>query len=142
MKKVIAIVGMIMFAVCLMAQRPVYRYETITLAAGVTNRSVNIPISDEGVDSYREIDRLVVNHTSGNGTGVVTFAAMDIGTTYTLYTASDLTNGATAFDWPKYSYVVATTTNKQAYAVNMMKVTVTQPTFALPNVYRVSVYAK
>lgn len=142
MKKLMTIVGMVMVAVCIMAQSPVYRYETVTLGAAVTNQSVMVSISDKGADSYREIDRVVVNHVSGSGTGVVTFVAMDVGASYTISTASALTPLATSFDWPQYSYVVGTTTNRRAYAVNMLKVNVSQPSHSSVNVYKVGIYAK
>lgn len=158
MKKVMTIVGAVMIAVCIMAQSPVYRTKTLTLAAGVTNVSDYIPIADVGVGSYREIDRVVAVHTSGPGTGTVSFAASDIGTSYTLYTTGNLITLAEAFDWPKFAYVSGQTvnlvtgnvfvvktnvsTNYQPYSVRMLKVTVSQPSSPLQNVYDVSVFAK
>lgn len=158
MKKVMCIVGAVMIAACLMAQSPVYRTKTITLAAGVTNVSDYIPITDNGSESYREINRVVAVHTSGPGTGTVSFAASDLGATYPISTTGDLITLAEAFDWPKYAYVSGQTvnlvtgdvfvvktdisTNYQPYAVRVLKVTVTQPSSPLVNVYNVGAYAK
>lgn len=158
MKKLMTIVGMVMVAVCIMAQSPVYRNDTITLAAGVTNQSVLIPITDNGVETYREVDRVVAIHTSGPGTGVVAFAAIDVGATYQISTTGNLITLAEAFDWPKYAYVSGQTvnlvtgnvfvvktnlsTNYQPYSVRVLKVTVSQPSSPLVNVYKVGAYAK
>ena len=157
MKKVMTIMGAVMIAVCIMAQEPVYRSETITLEAGVTNQSVIIPITDNGFEAYREINRLVAIHTSGPGTGVVAFASIDVGATYPISTTGSLITLAEAFDWPKYAYVSGQTvnlvtgnvfvvktnlsTNYQPYAVRILNVTVSQPSSPLVNVYKVGVYA-
>ena len=158
MKKVIAIVGVVMFAVAIMAQSPVYRPKAITLAAGVTNVSDYIPITDNGSESYRKIDHVVAIHTSGPGTGTVAFADFDLGATRDIYTTGELITSAYEFNWPKYAYIAGsivnvvtgnviaaasnTQTNYQPYSVRMLKVTVSQPSSPLVNVYNVSAYAE
>lgn len=135
--------GAAILAGLVLAESPKVMQETVTLAVNTTNSTSYIAIADTGTPEYREIDRLVVVHSSGNATGTVDLAISELGTTTPLYNTGAMANGAIVSAWPRYPVsITEVSTNYVPYSVKLLKVNVAQTTNLIPDVYRLTIYAK
>ena len=132
--------GAAILAGLVLAESPKVMQETVTLAVNTTNSTSYIAIADTGTPEYREIDRLVVVHSSGNATGTVDLAISELGTTTSLYNTGAMTNGVIVAAWPRYP--VGISSNDAPYSVKLLKVNVAQTTNLIPDVYKLTIYAK
>jgi len=131
----------------------VYKTGTLTVTNGATKATLsltnpnNYTVSFADADGdFKAIDKIILNHASGIGTGTVAVAVQDLGVTTSL-ASSALTNGVSTSTTPRVDFVFnAATTNKVMYNVRSLKVSVTQiaitaTTNSVNDVYRWSVYA-
>jgi hypothetical protein len=158
MKKVMAIVGMVMVACCIMAQGRVYKTNTITVPAGVTNVATSFSICDDGTTNYRYLDCVKFIHETGPGTGTITVVSMDIGIETAVYNAGAHVPSYSTVSYPRReqamntsagwvvtnNVIVAKSTVDTAYdkyACRIIKINIAQPSSALANTYRYSLFA-
>lgn len=183
--------GAAILAGLVLAESPKVMQETVTLAVNTTNSTSYIAIADTGTPEYREIDRIVVVHSSGNATGTVDLAISELGTTTSLYNTGTMANGAIVSAWPRYPVSISSqtdyavtngllryttivvqnvvtgnvimavanvqtnyglqnvlvpvtqvSTNYAPYSVKLLKVNVAQTTNLIPDVYKLTIYAK
>jgi len=157
------------FAVCLAGTTfadGVFRSGKLVVTAGTTNTTVSL--SDNYIDfggtgsGYVEIDRVILNHITGTGTGAVAITSSDIGVETAVVASGAMPPAGTYDAQPRqvetYTYVqnvsytgaVVTAvaqvqTNQVAYKVRGMRLHVVQlpvSTNAVDDIYQWAVYAE
>lgn len=140
------------------AQAGGYYQKTLTVAAGDTNNKFDyIDLSTTAI-GCQELDRVVVKHVSGTGTGTVYIAAFDLATGIAICNSGALVPGAFYNEHPKYGYGIAgienvvtggvlyavanVTSNAEPYTVRLLKLNVIQGVSATEDTYSVGVFTK
>lgn len=125
-----------------MAQSPKVVQETITLPVNTTNLDVEVSVAGNVSPEYREIDRIVVIHSSGSATGTVDIAIAELGATTALFNTGAMEGGVSVSSWPRYPWVANDVTNHIPYSAQVLNVNIAQTTNATPDVYKLTIYAK
>lgn len=142
------IVALLLIGFCFSAnaQLSVYKDGAVTLAAGVTNDSDSAVLANSGVGraQVNMLDRFVLNHSEGSGTGIVYVVADDIGVETPILTFNNVIPGFTTnvfvrrnttTSWAGYNVTgdvqvatTATTTEEERYVIRALKIKVYQST--------------
>jgi hypothetical protein len=134
----------------------------LTVAASGTTASADVDLSQTFGDKALFVERVSATVTSGNGTGVVTFASVDHGVATTVSTSGSLVSGDLYVGYPARTVttstvvqnavvtndvpIIVTTTNtvsaSQPYLLKTVRVSVTQAAVSGSTVYNAVIYVK
>lgn len=146
LKYMTALVAMLMLAMTVSAGPlggTMYKEVTIRVPAGATNALEIVPLYVGGLDDYQEIDRVVALNEGGNGTGVVTFVTLDLGSVRTTLGAyAGLYSGQSGGATLRYEYIGGGQTNNLQYAARRLLVNVSQIGVTNETVYKAGIYTK
>ena len=163
MKKLVTLLSALMIAACAFAGSGQVYPGTVTVAAGATSGTTAVTLGTAGGSDLWAIDNVEARISSGTGTGLVTFAISNIGSTIPVAITTNLVVGTGAYRaHPKYSWsysqtvggyvvtgdvAVATSTTQTIpmysdYMAKTMTVTVSQPATNVATVYLFSIGVK
>lgn len=163
MKKLGTLLGALMIAACAFAGSGQLYQGTVTVAAGATTATTPVTFGQPSGSDLWIVDNVETRISSGTGTGLVTFAIANIGSTIPVAITTNLVVGTGAYRArPKYSWsysqtvggyvvtgnvAVATSTTQTIpmysdYMARTMEVTVTQPATNVATVYQFSISVK
>jgi len=121
MNKLFALIACVLFAGSIMAGD--YFPVKIVVPDSITTGSANIDLSQTFGEKAMFVERVTATVTSGNGTGVVTFAAIDHGVATTLSTSGSLVAGDLYTAYPTRS-TSATTVIQNVVVTNNLPIVV------------------
>lgn len=158
--KAIAFMAILMMVTALftgVAQAGGYYTKTLTVAAGATNKIDWIDLNTTTI-GCQAIDRVVVTHPTGAGTGTVYFASYDFEVASTLFNSGALIPAAIVNPHPKYEFatakvesvvtsevpytVASAITNAEPYMVRQLRLNVIQVAQPTADTYNVGVFTK